>query len=141
MTVLDERRKMLLLVRFRHLDEMLSEVDRLADGKRPSSLFAGGCDPLVPNEREAIHGYAVRLRQRMCGILAEKEVRIDAPQAEIGRTIHNLLMFMDIAVDELRPKYVKGYGELTKEAADELDSIATELQGIFKEMQAVLKRS
>jgi hypothetical protein len=48
---------------------------------------------------------------------------------------------MDMSAEEIRPKYMRGYGELTREAADELDAVATELQELLKQMQAVLRKS
>lgn len=80
MTALDERRKRLLLLTFRHLDKTLSEVDRLADGKG---------------------------------------IPIDVRSVETISTIHTYLIFMDISAEEIRPKYMRGYGELTREAAYE----------------------
>jgi hypothetical protein len=37
-------------------------------------------------------------------------------------------------------KIPDGIGELAREAADELNAVATELQGLIKQMQAVLRK-
>lgn len=140
LTALDERRKRLLLMTFRHLDKMLSEIDRRAEGKGSSSPLSDRYTELDPEKKEAIQRYAARLRETMCRILEEKGIPIDVPSFETIHSIHTSLIFMDISAEEIRPKYMRGYGELTREAADELDAVATELQGLLKQMQAVLKR-
>ena len=141
MTALDERRKRSLLLKLRHLDELLFEVDRLAEGKGSSSPLSDRYTELEPEKKEAVQRYIVRLRETMCRILEEKGIPIDVPSFETIHSINTSLIFMDISIEEIRPKYMRGYGELTREAADELDVVATELQGLLKQMQAVLGKS
>jgi hypothetical protein len=141
LTALDKRREHLLLMTFRHLDKILSDVDRCAEGKGSSSPLSDRYTELDPETKEAIQGYTTRLRETMCRILEEKGIPIDVPSFETIHRINTFLIFMDISAEEIRPKYMRGYGELTREAADELDAVATELQGLLKQMQAVLKRS
>jgi hypothetical protein len=141
LTALDERRKRSLLLKLRHLDELLFEVDRLAEGKGSSSPLSDRYTELEPEKKEAVQRYIVRLRETMCRILEEKGISIDAPSFDITHSIHTYLNFMDMSAEEIRPKYMRGYGELTREAADELDAVATELQRLIKQMQAVLRGS
>jgi len=141
LTALDERRKRSLLLKLRHLDELLFEVDRLAEGKGSSSPLSDRYTELEPEKKEAVQRYIVRLRETMCRILEEKGIPIDVPSFETIHSINTSLIFMDISIEEIRPKYMRGYGELTREAADELDVVATELQGLLKQMQAVLGKS
>lgn len=140
MTALDERRKKALLLKFRQLDKILSEVECLAEGKRSSSPLSGYYEELDPEKKEVIQQYAAQLRVMMCRILDEKGIPIDVSLVEISWSINTHLNFMDMSVEEIRPKYMRGYGELTREAADELDAVATELQGLLKRVQSALTR-
>ena len=119
MTALDERRKRLLLLTFRHLDKTLSEMDRLADGKGSSSPLSDRYKELDPEQKEAIQRNTARFRETMYRILEEKGIPIDVRSVETISTIHTYLIFMDISAEEIRPKYMRGYGELTREAAYE----------------------
>jgi len=141
LTALDERRKRSLLLKLRHLDELLFEVDRLAEGKGSSSPLSDRYTELDKEKEEAIQRYTALLRETMRRILEEKEIRIEAPPVDVIWSIHTSLNFMDMSAEEIRPKYMRGYGELTREAADELDAVATELQELLKQMQAVLRKS
>jgi len=141
LTALDERRKRSLLLKLRHLDELLFEVDRLAEGKGSSSPLSDRYTELDKEKEEAIQRYTALLRETMRRILEEKEIRIEAPPVDVIWSIHISLNFMDMSAEEIRPKYMRGYGELTREAADELDAVATELQELLKQMQAVLRKS
>jgi len=140
LAALDERRKRASLLKFRHLDEMLSEVERLAEGRRLSSFRSARYEDLELEKKEAIREGATRVRKTMRRILEEKGIPFDIPAVHASRSINTILNFMDISAEEIRPKYMRGYGELTEEAAAELDAVATELQGLFKHMRAVLKK-
>ena len=139
LTALDERRKHLLLMTFRHLDKTLSEVARRAEGTESSSPLSDRYSKLDTEKKETIQRYTAQVRETMCRILEEKGIPIDVPSFDIIHSINTSLIFMDITAEEIRPTYMRGYGELTREAAGELDSVATALQRLIKQMQAVLR--
>lgn len=141
LTTLDERHKRSLLLKLRRLDELLFEVDRLVEGKGSSSPLSNRYTELEPEKKEAVQRHIARLRETMCRILEEKGIPIAVPSFDIIHSIHTYLNFMDMSAEEIRPKYMRGYGELTREAADELDAVAMEIQGLLKQMQAVLRES
>ena len=61
---------------------------------------------------------------------------IERPAAEIpvSRSLHAVLTFIDIAVEELKPEYMRGYGEVPAAAAVELSGIAGELRGLVSQL-------
>ena len=65
---------------------------------------------------------------------------IECQQADIpvARSLHSTLTFVIITVEELRPEYMRGYGEVPPQAAVELNSIAGELQGLVGESDRYL---
>ncbi len=60
------------------------------------------------------------------------------PPFAAGHSIRTILTFADIAFEELRPKYMRGYGELPESVIPELNGLADELQGIVARMDAYL---
>ncbi|HVO68356.1 MAG TPA: hypothetical protein VMT12_17910, partial [Syntrophales bacterium] len=55
--------------------------------------------------------------------------------------IRTAIHFADIAMEEKRPKYMRGYGELTDVAATELNEIVSEMQELLKRMNYLLTRN
>ena len=54
--------------------------------------------------------------------------------------MHSYLTFVDIATEELKPEYMRGYGEVPPAAAVELNGIAGELQGLVRQLDQYLMR-
>lgn len=55
------------------------------------------------------------------------------PSIPVSRQLHAMLSFITIAIEELKPRYMRGYGALTLQGEQLLNDIAGEL------MQAVLE--
>ena len=140
MTALDERRKRALLLKFRHLDEMLTEVDRCMEGKRFSSTLSDRYTALHPEKKEELRRCIAHVQETMCRILTEKGISVEGILLVIVHSIDTSLTFMDMSAEEIRPRHMRGYGELSMEATDELNAIATELQKLFKQMRDILKK-
>lgn len=139
MTALDERRQRKLLQTFLHLEEGLSEVERLAEREGPFSSLSRHHGELDPETREAILQHVAHVRETMGRILEQKGIAVDVRTVHTAHAIHTHLSFMNLSAEELRPRYMRGYGELTEAAAEELEGIATELQALFRQMQGLLK--
>jgi hypothetical protein len=54
--------------------------------------------------------------------------------------LHASLTFIDIAAEELKPEYMRGYGEIPPAAAVELNGIAGELKGLVGQLDQFLMR-
>ena len=74
------------------------------------------------------------IREAMCRILAEKGVVIKGHPSKTSHSLHTKIYFADMAFERLKPKHMRGYGDLTDEARLELDTIVTELQGLLKQI-------
>jgi len=129
-----------LLLTFMHLEESLSEVERVAAHTGTFPPLSGQCGELSPEKRSAILQYTAQTRKTMSRILEQKGIALDIPPVETIHSIYTYPGFMHSSAEELRPKYMRGYGELTEEAADELDGVAMELRELFKQMRSVLKK-
>jgi GTP-binding protein EngB required for normal cell division len=65
---------------------------------------------------------------------------VERPPSDIpvSRSLHSHLAFVDIAAEELKPEYMRGYGEVPSQAAVELNGIAGELQGLVRQLDQFL---
>ena len=60
------------------------------------------------------------------------------PGVPVSRAVRGRLYSIDIAAEELKPKYMRGYGEVSDTVATELDGIAGELQSLVVRLDQYL---
>jgi hypothetical protein len=138
MTDLNENHKKNLLIKFRHVDKLLSEFACILDVIIPRSPLQQYVNDVNPDLRMIIEKHCNLVRQAMCRILGEKGIPVGKPDRSVLNQINVTVMFADMAIEELRPQYMKGYGKLSDAAAVELNTIATELKGLLKQIKATL---
>jgi hypothetical protein len=67
-------------------------------------------------------------------ILATQSLGPEEPHISASHAIHVGLTFVEIAIAELAPRYMRGYGPISQEGAADLNEIVTELQSAVKEL-------
>jgi hypothetical protein len=67
-------------------------------------------------------------------ILATQSLGPEEPHISASHAIHVGLTFVEIAIAELAPRYMRGYGPVSQEGAADLNGIVTELQSAVKEL-------
>jgi len=140
MSALNENQKNNLLITFRHIDKLLLEFECILDVMIPRSPLQQYVNDVSQDLHLIIGTKCDHLRKVMCRILKEKGVSIGKPGMSVLNQINVSLVFADIATEELRPKYMKGYGALSDVAADELNEIVQELKQILKEIKEDLPK-
>jgi hypothetical protein len=62
------------------------------------------------------------------------------PEIPATRAIMTDLSFVDVAIEELKPSYMLGYGVVPEDAADELNGVVDELRSMVEDMQRYMRR-
>lgn len=135
MTDLTIRHQRTLASRFKYIDSLLSEIEAMPIMTTMGSPFAEHQMDLKPEGTEIVERHIARVRTKMCNILEQKGIQIDRPAVGIVKAMKTHLRFIDLAIDELGPKHMKGYGELSAEAEDELIKIIEDLKRLVKAFQ------
>jgi hypothetical protein len=104
----------------------------------PRSPFQQYVNDVSPDLRKIIENHCHLIRQAMCRILKEQDIDVGKPERSVLRRISTSIIFADMSIEELRPKYMRGYGKLSDEATDTMNAIATELQEFLNKMKASL---
>jgi len=109
----------------------------LAASDRPSPLnrYKGG---LTPPQRKIVEDYLHRLHQQLLRFL--DAVGISPAPARIS-AVHALataMMFVEDALEEMRGRYLRGYGDVSVEAERLLDGAVSEMQTEVREIEAFL---
>lgn len=140
MTELNENHKRSLLIGFRYVDDLLSDIERImATSMDPQSPFEQYVVDIRPAQQKIIAAEIAHIRIVMCRILESKGIKINNPGISALNTIRTAIHFADIAMEEKRPKYMRGYGELTEEAVRELHEVASQMQKLLKQILKALR--
>lgn len=127
-----------LLVSCQYIDKLLSDIESVLNQSSSSALFKKYRDDLSPMQRKVTQDYIARIRARLARVLDGQNVAL--PEADIGAThsVRTALDFIDISAEELKPKYMRGYGEVPESAVPELNGIVSELQGLVQKLNSYL---
>ena len=140
MTELNENHKRSLLIGFRYVDDLLSDIERImATSMDPQSPFEQYIADIRPAQQKIIAAEIAHIRIVMCRILESKGINIKHPGISAVNAVRTAIHFADIAMEEKRPKYMRGYGELTEEAVRELNEVASQMQKLLKQILKALR--
>lgn len=136
--LLNEFQARRLGVTCRYIDKLLSEVEETLNIAASKAAFPRYSGDVVPTQRRTIEDYITRIRAQMIRVLDGQGIQREQPTIPASRAIHVALGTIDIAVEELKPQYMRGYGELPEAAATELNGIVGELRGLVSKLDRYL---
>src|SRR5947207_2182994 len=92
----------------------------------------------TPIQRKVTHDYILRIREAMRRVM--EELNISPPEHHSGAVWAAAinLMYCSISLNELTPERMRAYGPLSTEAADRLDGIRVELDGLVAKLRGYL---
>jgi len=124
-----------------YIDRLLSEMDVILNSPESNSPFPRYVPDVELAQRRAIEEYIGRVRARLVGILDDRNIA--PPQASIPalRAIRATLAAVDIAGEEMKPQYMRGYGEVAADVASYLNGVSAELRALSEELDRFLVQS
>ncbi len=129
-----------LSVTCRHIDKLLAEMESALNVSTSKLAFPQYAPDLSPAQRRVIEDYIGRIRAQLVRVLDGQAIERPPADIPVSRSLHSYLTFVDIASEELKPEYMRGYGEVPAAAAVELNGIAGELQGLVRQLDQYLMR-
>jgi hypothetical protein len=70
------------------------------------------------------------MRKSMAAILEAHALTVPKARTTASHAVSSALTFIDIALSDLRPRVMRGYGEVSDGAAEALNRIVTGLRGL-----------
>jgi hypothetical protein len=123
---------------FQYIDKLLSEAEHtMADASSPSP-FRMHSDDTTPIQRKVTHDYILRIREAMRRVMEELNIPPSEPHSGAVWAAAINLMFCSISLNELTPERMRAYGPLSSEAADRVDGIRAELDGLVAKLRTFL---
>jgi hypothetical protein len=137
---LNDAQQRRLSVTCKYIDNLLCEIElalHIATSESPFPVYLLDVTPVQARE---IEDHIRRLRLQLLRVLAWQHLKPEAPEIPVTRSITTDLAFVDIAIEELKPRYMRGCGPVPADAVDELNHAIHELRSAVKEMEDYVRR-
>ena len=129
--VLNESQQRRLLANARYADKLLSDVEDILRASESRSPFPKYRPDISLHQARLIRSHFARFRDHLSRVLSAVGIEHDGPQFGSLHSILVTLLFVRIAVQEMAPEHLRGYGLLSPNAEAELRGLCSELQGLI----------
>jgi GTP-binding protein EngB required for normal cell division len=137
---LNESQARRLRVTCQYIDKILGDVEGILNAASAKAAFPRYSSDIAPVQRRTIEDYVSRIRAQLIRVLEGQSIPREEPQIPASRAVHVMLGAVDIAVEELKPKYMRGYGDVPESVATELNGIVGELAGLVSRVDRYLSQ-
>ncbi len=125
---LNANQRQRLLITCKHVDKLLWDIEATLNAASSRSIFPLYLGDVNHEQRTAIERSVARIRSHLLGVLSRQSLTPEQPNISAAHSIHVNLTFVEIAIAELAPRYMRGYGPVSDKAAADLNDIVAELQ-------------
>ncbi len=129
-----------LLVTFRHIDNLLSEAERVLATAGSASPFAEYTQDSTPVQRKVIHDYIQRVRTALDRAMADLQLPRPRPICGALWAARGHITFVDIAIAEMEPARLLGYGPLSEEDTRSIRNVMGELNAALQQLSAYMDK-
>jgi GTP-binding protein EngB required for normal cell division len=127
-----------LAVSCRFVDQLLSEIESILNSAASKAAFPKYIPDVSPSQLRTMEDYIARIRAQLRRVLDGQGIPVEPPYIPAARAVRAALGSIEIAVEELKPKYMRGYGEVPAKVALELNGIVGELDGMVSQVVRLL---
>lgn len=136
--LLNENQQRRLRVTCEHIDGLFGEIEAVLNAASSRAAFPRYLPDLPPATAGLLSDAIAAARGQLLRVLAGQGMAARAAGIPASRSIHTTLTFIDIAAEELGPKYMRGYGPVAAEAETELLGIVAELRSLVARMDRLV---
>lgn len=127
-----------LRVSCQYIDNLLGEIETILDVEASKAAFPRYSCDVTAQQRRMIEDCVAQIRAQLARALEGQHISKEKPSIPASRAVHVTLGAIDIAAEELKPRYMRGYGQVPEKAAAELNGIAGDLQDLVKQLDSYL---
>lgn len=127
-----------LAVTCKYIDKVIGETEEILNSAASKAAFPKYLQDITPAQRRTIEDYFARIRAQLARVLDGQGIPRPDAWCPTSRAVYTSLTVIDIAAEELRPPYMRGYGDLSPQLATELEGISGELRGLVARVNQYL---
>jgi GTP-binding protein EngB required for normal cell division len=133
---LSENHRRALGVAFAHVDGLLSEIETSTSSS--CSPFAKLVPDLTPVQAQVLGDYVAQLRAKMVAALEALNIPVPPPSVRASWSIRTSLTFAEVALDDIRPAALRGFGVIEPETAELIERLEADLARTLRRMSVYL---
>jgi hypothetical protein len=137
---LNEPQKRRLSVTCMYIDNLLCEIEHTLHQAASQSSFPRYIVDLTPVQIGALEGHIRRIRAQLVHTLEWQRLKPKPPEILATRSLATDLAFIDIAVEELKPRHMRGCGPVPEDAVDKLNEVIRDLGTVVKSMDDYVRQ-
>ena len=129
-----------LRVTCQYIDKLLSDIESVLHATTSKSPFPRYVVDITPAQSRVIEDHIHRLRSQLLRTLAWQHLEPTPPEIPARRAVMTDLSFIDIAIEELKPSYLRGYGAVPEDAVNQLNGVVHELRSLVEGIERYVRQ-
>ena len=129
-----------LSITCKYIGKLLCDIEHALHSAASQSPFPRYVVDITPAQTRVIEDHICRLRSQLLRALAWQHMKPDRPEIPVTRSIATDLAFVDIAIVDLRPSYMRGCGAVPEDAVNELNGVVHELRTLVGSMDRYVRQ-
>ncbi len=135
----NEPQKRRLLSSASYIDKLLIDIEQILSAST-SGGFPKYKNPLAPVQIKVLRDYIRRLRQQILHVLNELSVPVPEARFDSTFSIQVTLQFVEVALEEIAPERLTGYGSVPESLVKPLRGGIQEMKGIVRQIASYLSQ-
>lgn len=135
----NEPQKRRLLSSASYVDKLLIDIEQILSAST-SGGFPKYKNPLAPVQIKVLRDYIRRLRQQILHVLNELSVPLPEARFDSTFSIQVTLQFVEVALEEIAPERLTGYGSVPESLVKPLRGGIQEMKGIVRQISSYLSQ-
>jgi GTP-binding protein EngB required for normal cell division len=137
---LNGNQKFRLRITCQYIDKLLGDLDHILHAATSPSPFPRYIVDITSAQVRVLEDHIRRFRSQLLRTIAWQQMKPEPPDIPATRAVLTNLAFVDIAVEELKPSYMRGSGAVPEDAVNELNGVVHELRSLVTGMERYLKQ-
>lgn len=137
---LNEAQQRRLAISCQYIDKLLSSIEHALHSTSSLSPFPRYVVDVTPAQTRVLEDHIRRIRSQLLRALDWQHMKPEPPEIPVTRAITTDLAFVDIAIEELRPSYMRGSGAVPDDAVEELNGVVHELRSLVLGMDRYVRQ-
>lgn len=133
-SLLNEAQRRRLFSHAQYADKLLSDIEAILNAAESKSIFPKFLPDISGPQAKLIRSYIARFRDQLARVMDGLGIVADRPALGSLHSIRVTLAFVRVAVQEMAPQYLRGYGELAQSVEPQLQGLTAELEGLLERL-------
>jgi hypothetical protein len=115
-----------------YIDGLLSDIEHALHSAESESPLPRYVVDITPAQSQLVQGYIRHLRGQLLKALDWQQMKPEEAAIPVSRSLMTELGFVEIAIEELRPAYMRGCGPVPEDAIAGLNRVVDELRSLVQ---------